>query len=415
MTSYVPIVKNNANGAIFYISLAPRTANGQWQANPTLASGDVKISLDGGALANLNTLPVVTPASSKLVKVVLSQAETDADNIAIVFSDAAGAEWCDKLIHIQTVAKQFDDLAVQTDLTAVKNKTDSLNFTVTGMVDSNVIDWKGSAAPAMTGDAYARIGAAGAGLTALGDTRLAHLDVDVSSRSTYAGADTSGTTTLLSRLTSTRAGLLDHLDADISSRMATFSYTAPLDAAGTRAALGMASANLDTQIATLATMTGLSDLADGISASFTALQSHGDGAWTTASGFSTLDGSDVSAAVWDVPMADHLGAGTTGDAIFQAGTHAPSADSKADTIIADIAALNNLSAADVNAEVDSAIADAALATAASLATTDGKVDAVKAKTDQFAFTGGAVDSNIAKVNGVTVQGAGTSGNEWRPA
>ncbi len=33
-----------------------------------------------------------------------------------------------------------------------------------------------------TGDAYARIGAAGAGLTALGDTRLAHLDVDISSR-----------------------------------------------------------------------------------------------------------------------------------------------------------------------------------------------------------------------------------------
>lgn len=36
--------------------------------------------------------------------------------------------------------------------------------------------------------------------------------------STYAGADTSGTTTLLSRLTSTRAGLLDNLDAAISSR-----------------------------------------------------------------------------------------------------------------------------------------------------------------------------------------------------
>jgi hypothetical protein len=45
--------------------------------------------------------------------------------------------------------------------------------------------------------------------------------------STYAGGDTSGTTTLLTRLTSTRAGLLDFLDAAISSRMATFSYTTP--------------------------------------------------------------------------------------------------------------------------------------------------------------------------------------------
>lgn len=33
-----------------------------------------------------------------------------------------------------------------------------------------------------TGDAYARIGAAGAGLTALGDTRIAHLDADITSR-----------------------------------------------------------------------------------------------------------------------------------------------------------------------------------------------------------------------------------------
>lgn len=38
-----------------------------------------------------------------------------------------------------------------------------------------------------TGDAYARIGAGGAGLTALGDSRLANLDATVSSRSTYAG------------------------------------------------------------------------------------------------------------------------------------------------------------------------------------------------------------------------------------
>lgn len=38
-----------------------------------------------------------------------------------------------------------------------------------------------------TGDAFARLGAAGAGLTALGDTRLANLDAAISTRSTYAG------------------------------------------------------------------------------------------------------------------------------------------------------------------------------------------------------------------------------------
>lgn len=54
-----------------------------------------------------------------------------------------------------------------------------------------------------TGDTFARVGAAGAGLTALGDTRIANLDAAVSTRSTYAGADTSGTTTLLTRIPGT--------------------------------------------------------------------------------------------------------------------------------------------------------------------------------------------------------------------
>lgn len=44
-----------------------------------------------------------------------------------------------------------------------------------------------SADVAQTGDVYAQVGVAGAGLTALGDTRLANLDATISSRSTYAG------------------------------------------------------------------------------------------------------------------------------------------------------------------------------------------------------------------------------------
>lgn len=54
-------------------------------------------------------------------------------------------------------------------------------------------------------------------------TKLDNLDAAISTRSTYAGGDTSGVTTLVSRITSTRAGLLDnlvHLDADVSSRLA---------------------------------------------------------------------------------------------------------------------------------------------------------------------------------------------------
>ena len=42
---------------------------------------------------------------------------------------------------------------------AIKAKTDSLTFTVAGDVDCNVQSWAGAAAPAMTGDAFARLGA----------------------------------------------------------------------------------------------------------------------------------------------------------------------------------------------------------------------------------------------------------------
>lgn len=43
-----------------------------------------------------------------------------------------------------------------------------------------------------------------------------------------------------------------NVDATISSRLASASYTSPLDAAGTRTAIGMASANLDTQLSAIA-------------------------------------------------------------------------------------------------------------------------------------------------------------------
>jgi len=71
------------------------------QVNPTLASGDVKISKDNGAFANLATLPSVNPAGGANVQVQLSATEMTCKNAIIRFSDAAGAEWCDVEIHLQ--------------------------------------------------------------------------------------------------------------------------------------------------------------------------------------------------------------------------------------------------------------------------------------------------------------------------
>lgn len=52
------------------------------------------------------------------------------------------------------------------------------------------------------------------------------------------------------------AGLgLSRLDTNIASRLAAASYSPPLDAAGTRTAVGMAAANLDTQLAAISAKT----------------------------------------------------------------------------------------------------------------------------------------------------------------
>jgi hypothetical protein len=117
MPSYVPCKKNDPNGYIFYVSLVSQADTKLMQANPTLAAGDVKIAIDDGAPNNLGTLPAVDADFTKRVKVILSQAETNGDNLTIIFSDAAGAEWCDLTINIQTSAQTFDvvlDVAVST-------------------------------------------------------------------------------------------------------------------------------------------------------------------------------------------------------------------------------------------------------------------------------------------------------------
>lgn len=114
-----------------------------------------------------------------------------------------------------------------------------------GIADANVVNWKGSTAPAMTGDAYARLGApAGASVSA-----------DI-------------------------AGVQTHGD----SAWSTATGFSTLDAAGVRTAIGLASANLDTQLGDLPTA------------------------------------SDNADAVWDEALSGHSTSGSTGEALSAAGS-----------------------------------------------------------------------------------------------
>ena len=155
---------------------------------------------------------------------------------------------------------------------------------------------------------YKRQGVDGAGLTAIGDTRIANLD------------------------------------ATVSSRLAAASYTAPLDAAGTRTAIGLATANLDTQLA------GLPTDADVQAAATAALNaydpptnaemvartllaaSYFDPATDTVARVTLVDttttltnmpaaapsAATVADAVWDEALSGHAAAGSTGAALTAA-------------------------------------------------------------------------------------------------
>lgn len=89
----------------------------------------------------------------------------------------------------------------------------------------------------------------------------------------------------------------EQLDAAISSRLASASYTAPLDASGVRSAVGLASANLDTQLAAIPTLAELqSELA----------------------ALNDPDAAAIADAVWDEAAAGHVGAGSFGEAVGDA-------------------------------------------------------------------------------------------------
>lgn len=94
-----------------------------------------------------------------------------------------------------------------------------------------------------TGDAFARIGAAGASLTALGDTRIANLDATISSRTKP--ADTQAAVTTVTNLTNAPTS------GDLTATMKASVTTATLSQANVRTAVGLSSANLDTQLSTI--------------------------------------------------------------------------------------------------------------------------------------------------------------------
>ena len=103
MANANPPKKNQA--FVAYITLQDAGDSTSFKSSPTIASGDFKISKDGGAFANLTTLPTVTPAATVSVKLDLSATEMNADQVLIVWIDQTSPkEWIDGSLAINTTA-----------------------------------------------------------------------------------------------------------------------------------------------------------------------------------------------------------------------------------------------------------------------------------------------------------------------
>lgn len=100
----------------FDVALVGQADTRLLQANPTLAAGDVKVSIDEGAFANITTLPTIAPSSGRNVKVALTAAEMNGNRIVVQFVDASGAEWCDLVYSIETSPDDLTVTAIRTGL-----------------------------------------------------------------------------------------------------------------------------------------------------------------------------------------------------------------------------------------------------------------------------------------------------------
>lgn len=205
---YIPIIKR---------AVVDFAVSADW----TPAAGDVKISIDGGAAANIGTLPVaVAMGNGAYWKFVFSDAELTGKKMIVTVADSATKAVEDQAFLVETFGHA--SALYPTDYTVANVAQTGDNYARLGApagdsVSADVAAVKAETASILTDTA--EIGAAGAGLTALGDTRLANLDAAVSSRSTLTAQGVwDALTSALTTAGSIGKLLVDNINATISSR-----------------------------------------------------------------------------------------------------------------------------------------------------------------------------------------------------
>lgn len=136
MASSVPPKKNTA---YTFDAVLIATATGAVKTGPTLAAGDIKVMIDGGASANIGTLPSEAPAGSGLLAVALTAAEMNGDRITVLFRDAAGAEWNDLHCVIETAGQTQDNIYARIGAPAGASISADIAALITGTIGLDAI------------------------------------------------------------------------------------------------------------------------------------------------------------------------------------------------------------------------------------------------------------------------------------
>ena len=371
MTTYFPAKKGVE--LIMYIALPSVASTSIFQSSPTIAAGDFKVSIDGAGYNNLSTLPAVTPAATKSVKVTLSASEMNGDNILFLASDAAGGEWKDVFINIPTTARQIDDLCYPTttgrslDVTAtgaagidwnnIENPTTAVAFTGTTIattqkvdvetiktnpvVNAGTITFPTTATLASTTNITAgtiatvtnQLTAAAIATGVWTDTTAGDFTAASSIGKSVMNGVTLGTGLTINGYTGNTAqsgdsfARIGSLGAGLTAVPWNAAWDAEVESEVNDALVvhrldellnadsdidGAAPPTVGSVFHELMTKTAGSFTYDQTTDSIEALRDRGDAAWITATGFSTLSAADVSDAVWNAATATYGSAGSYG-------------------------------------------------------------------------------------------------------
>lgn len=203
-------------------------------ADWTPAAGDVKISKDGGAAANVTNLPTaITMGNTAMWDFSLTAAEMQAKLVRITVSDSATKAVEDVMFELDTYgdanaqhAVDFND-AVRAGLTALPNAAAEA---------AGGLYTRGAGAGQIAQDANGRVNV---NLLAILGTTLTETAGQIAAGfkkffNVAAPTAQADNLPLNTDYTAARATKLDNLDATVSSRLATAGYTAPPSAAAIR-------------------------------------------------------------------------------------------------------------------------------------------------------------------------------------